>query len=61
MRDVSLRRSGAKLKHLEVEVASSELVGLLPQDALSEEDVDYLRIENFSPSRLLEFHLADLH
>ncbi len=59
MRDVmeAIRREA---KRLEVEVDSSEIVGLAPQAALAEKDVDDLQIENFSPARVLEYHLAAL-
>ena len=47
-------------RRLGVKMAASEIIGLLPQDALSEVDVAYLQIENFDQSRVLEHQLADL-
>ncbi len=47
-------------RRLGVKMAASEIIGLLPQDALSEVDVAYLQIENFDQSRVLEHQLANL-
>ena len=41
-------------------IASSEIIGFIPQDALQEGDVAELKIVNFSPDRVLEERLADL-
>lgn len=45
---------------LGVKTLSSEIVGLIPQDALDKSDIEYLQIQNFDPSRLLEHQLANL-
>ena len=47
-------------EHLGVEIDSSEIVGLVPEDALTHEDIENLQIENYSQSRVLDWHLADL-
>ncbi len=41
-------------------IVSSEIVGFIPRDALSDGDVAELKIVNFSPARVLEERLADL-
>ena len=43
-----------------VEIASSEIIGLLPQDALSEADCIEFRVSNFSADRVLEARLRQL-
>ena len=50
----------AEANQLGVKLLSSEIIGLLPQDALSQADVAYLQIENFDQSRVLEHQLANL-
>ena len=42
-----------------VSVVSSEIIGLIPRDALADVSATQLKIMNFSPERLLEHHLAD--
>ncbi|MBI2845416.1 MAG: glutamate formimidoyltransferase [Chloroflexi bacterium] len=42
-----------------VTVVSSEIVGLLPEEALLEAAAFYLRLENFSPGQVLEQRLAE--
>lgn len=42
-----------------VAVVSSEIVGLLPQEALLEAAAFYLQLENFSPRQVLEQRLAE--
>jgi glutamate formiminotransferase len=39
---------------LEVEVDSSEIVGLVPRDALGEDAVEALRLKDFAPDQILE-------
>ena len=41
-----------------IEIASSQIIGLIPQAALSAAEAEQLRVENYSPARLLEFQLA---
>jgi glutamate formiminotransferase len=41
-----------------VEIASSEIVGLVPRKAIAPADVSYLKIENFHPELILENRLA---
>ena len=41
-----------------VAVASSEVIGLVPQKALDQAAVPLLKIENFNPSMILENRLA---
>lgn len=43
-----------------VEIESSEIIGLLPRDALAGSSAAQLRIANFSPERVLEYHLGAL-
>lgn len=43
-----------------VEVLSSEIVGLVPQWALTDVAMRYLKLENFSPGQVLENNLAAL-
>src|SRR3989441_7231566 len=43
-----------------VNVASSEIVGLIPQKALDQTSVFYLRVENFRPEMILENRLEDV-
>ena len=42
------------------QIESSELIGLLPRAALSHVSAAKLRVSNFRPERLLEYHLGDL-
>ena len=53
----AIRRESSKLG---LEMASSEIIGLLPRDALDESDVARLKIENYSPARVLEYQLERL-
>ena len=41
-------------------IDSSEIIGLIPRDALADASPAQLKIENFSPDRLLEYHLGDI-
>ncbi len=50
----------AEARQLGAAVASSEIIGLLPQDALTETDVVELQIANFDQSRVLEYQIAKL-
>ena len=43
-----------------VEIASSEIVGLIPQAALNRVAVAYLQVEDFKPSSILENRLAQV-
>ena len=43
-----------------VAIASSEIIGLLPQDALTEADCAEFRVSNFSAERVLEARLRQL-
>jgi glutamate formiminotransferase/formiminotetrahydrofolate cyclodeaminase len=43
-----------------VNVVSSEIVGLIPQQALLDAAEFYLQIENFAPQMVLESHLAEM-
>ncbi|MYD08802.1 MAG: glutamate formimidoyltransferase [Chloroflexi bacterium] len=40
-----------------VDIASSQIVGLIPADALTAAEAERLRVENYSPARILERHL----
>jgi glutamate formiminotransferase / 5-formyltetrahydrofolate cyclo-ligase len=42
---------------LGVTIAGSEIVGLLPMEALLDSAAHYLRLENFSPAQVLETHI----
>ncbi len=63
-RVTSMRRAVAAIRaeadRLGVVATSSEIIGLLPQAALSEADVEELQIENFDRSRVLEYQIAKL-
>lgn len=43
-----------------VAIESSEIIGLLPRDALAGASASQLQIANFSPEQLLETHLGSL-
>ena len=43
-----------------VNVASSEIVGLIPQKALDQTSVFYLRVEKFRPEMILENRLEEV-
>jgi glutamate formiminotransferase / 5-formyltetrahydrofolate cyclo-ligase len=47
----------AEALRLEVTIAGSEIVGLVPMAALLDSAAHYLRLENFSPAQVLETHL----
>ena len=40
-----------------IEIASSQIIGLVPTDALTAAEAARLRVENYSPARTLEWHL----
>ena len=50
----------AEAQQLGVSIASAEIIGLIPQDALTEADALALQIENFDRSKVLEYQLAAL-
>ena len=43
-----------------VDIAGSEIVGLIPQKALDQVAAAYLRVENFKPAMILENRLAEV-
>jgi len=45
-------------QRLGVDIASSQIIGLIPGDALGESAAERLRVENYSPARILETQLA---
>ncbi|MCY3978017.1 MAG: glutamate formimidoyltransferase [Chloroflexi bacterium] len=45
---------------LNLEIESSEIIGLIPRDALAGASASQLQIANFRPERLLETHLGNL-
>ena len=63
-RVTSIRRAvtaiRAEASRLGAAVTSSEIIGLLPRDALTETDIEELQIENFDQSRVLEHQIAKL-
>ena len=42
-----------------ISIESSEIIGLIPQAALADVSAAQLKIANFCPERVLEFHLGD--
>lgn len=60
----SIRRAVEEIRRLAreygVDIASSEIIGLLPQDALTEADRAEFRVSNFSAERVLEARLRQL-
>ena len=59
MRDVVERIRG-EADRFSVGIESSEIIGLLPRDALAGASASQLQIANFRPERLLETHLGNL-
>lgn len=47
-------------RRLGVGIASSQIIGLIPQDALTAAEAERLRVENYSPARILEVQLAKI-
>ncbi|MDA2933763.1 glutamate formimidoyltransferase [Acidobacteria bacterium AH-259-D05] len=47
-------------QQLQTEVVCSEIVGLIPQDALDEETIQTLRFEDFDQSQILETRIAEV-
>lgn len=43
-----------------VDIASSQIIGLIPDDALSSAEAEQARVENYSPARILETQLAQI-
>jgi glutamate formiminotransferase len=41
-----------------VEIAGSEIIGLVPNEAISITEAAYLKVENFRPDMILENRLA---
>ena len=48
----------AAARRFGVGIASSQIIGLIPQDALTEAAAAQLHVENYSPARILETQLA---
>ena len=42
----------------DTDIASSQIIGLIPQDALAAAEAERLRVENYGPARILEWQLA---
>lgn len=59
LRDVVHKIRG-QADHFNVGIESSEIIGLIPRDALAGASASQLQIANFRPERMLEFHLGDL-
>ena len=63
-RTTSMRDVVERIRHeagrFHVAIESSEIIGLLPRDALAGASASQLQIANFRPERLLETHLGDL-
>lgn len=43
-----------------VDIANSQIIGLIPQDALTAAEAEQLRVENYCPARILEAQLAQI-
>lgn len=43
-----------------VDIASSQIIGLIPQDALTAAQAEQMRVENYCPARILEAQLAQI-
>ncbi len=60
----SIRQAVVEIRRLArtygLDIASSEIIGLLPQDALTEADCAEFRVSNFSADRVLEARLRQL-
>lgn len=52
----AIAEEGAKLG---VEIVSSELVGLIPQEALTDSAIRYLRLEEFEKNQIIENRLSE--
>ncbi len=53
----AIRREAGRFQ---IDIASCEIIGLIPRDALSEADVADFRVKNYSQERLLELRLLQL-
>ena len=42
----------------DTDIANSQIIGLIPQDALAAAEAERLRVENYGPARILEWQLA---
>ncbi len=47
-------------RRLGVHIDGSQIIGLIPHDALSAAEAEQLRVENYSPARILEWQLAQI-
>ena len=47
-------------RRIGVHIDSSQIIGLIPGDALSAAEAEQLRVENYSPARILEWQLAQI-
>ncbi len=47
-------------RRLGVHIDSSQIIGLIPADALSAAEAEQLRVENYSPARILDWQLATI-
>ena len=47
----------AEARSLGVDIASSQIIGLIPGDALTAAEAERLRVENYSSARILEEQL----
>ncbi len=52
------RRVEEEASRAGVSIRESELVGLAPADALNPEIAEEIRLKDFTPDRLIEYHLA---
>jgi glutamate formiminotransferase len=55
-----VERIRLEARSFNVVIESSEIIGLLPRDALAGASASQLQIANFGPERLLETHLGEL-
>ena len=47
-------------RSLGAEIASSQIIGLIPADALTAAEAERISVENYSPARILEWHLGKM-
>ena len=56
----AVRAIEQQARGLGVGIASSQIIGLIPRDALTAAEAERLRVENYSPARILETQLAKI-
>ena len=59
-KEIIFKRVQKEARRLQTEPVSSEIIGLVPQDAINPRTIRTLHLENFHPSQILENRIAEV-